>query len=201
MLRNIKDLRGYMVSAFDGDVGTIDQAYFDDEAWGVRYLVVETGNWLSNRQVLISPYSVKRTDAESNIVHVNLTRQQVRDSPNIDMHKPVSRQYEIQYLRHYNYPTYWGGANLWGMGAWPAFDPTDTATDPEPDSPPCAGRPHVEPSGDVHLRSTDEVMGYHIKTIDGTTPVHRGYEVALHEYYGKDGYWSRGEPASRDAAL
>ena len=53
---------------------------------------------------------------------MKLTRQQVRDSPNIDAHKPVSRQHEIQYLRYYGYPTYWGGANLWGMGAYPAFD-------------------------------------------------------------------------------
>ncbi|NPT41676.1 PRC-barrel domain containing protein, partial [Paraburkholderia sp. 1N] len=99
MLRNIEFLQGSTVKASDGDVGTVTQVYFDDEAWGVRYLVVETGDWLRDRQVLISPYAVSHSDPGSSAVHVKLTRQQVRDSPNIDAHKPVSRQHEIQYLR------------------------------------------------------------------------------------------------------
>jgi hypothetical protein len=115
MLRNIEFLQGSTVKASDGDVGTVTQVYFDDEAWGVRYLVVETGDWLRDRQVLISPYAVSHSDPGSSDVHVKLTRQQVRDSPNIDAHKPVSRQHEIQYLKYYGYPTYWGGANVWGM--------------------------------------------------------------------------------------
>jgi len=118
MLRNIEFLQGCAVKASDGDVGTVTQFYFDDEAWGVRYLVVDTGNWLRDRQVLISPYAVLHTDPGSSEVHVRLTQQQVRDSPNIDAHKPVSHQHEIQYLRYYGYPTYWGGPNVWGMGAF-----------------------------------------------------------------------------------
>ena len=108
MLRSIGDLHGCIVSALDGDIGSVRQAYFDDEAWAVRYLVVETGNWLNDRQVLVSPYSVQHTDPGSSVVHVNLSRQQVRNSPVLDTHKPVSRQHEIEYLRHYSYPTYWG---------------------------------------------------------------------------------------------
>ena len=130
MLRNIEFLEGSTVKASDGDVGTVTQVYFDDEAWGVRYLVVETGDWLRDRQVLISPYAVSHSDPGSSAVQVKLTRQQVRDSPNIDAHKPVSRQHEIQYLRYYGYPTYWGGANVWGMGAYPAFDESATAALP-----------------------------------------------------------------------
>jgi hypothetical protein len=129
MFRSIKSLHGCVVRAFDGDIGAVNQVYFDDESWGVRYLVVETGNWLSDRQVLISLYSVEHADVASNAIHVSLTRQQVRDSPNIDAHKPVSRQHEIEYLRYYSYPTYWGGPNLWGMGAYPAFDPTASTPD------------------------------------------------------------------------
>jgi len=121
MLRSIRDLHGSTVSAVDGDIGSVSQAYFDDESWGVRYLVVETGNWLNDRQVLVSPYSVKHTDPGSSIVHVGLSRQQVRDSPMLDAHKPVSRQHEIEYLRYYSYPTYWGGPNLW---EWAPTRPT-----------------------------------------------------------------------------
>ncbi|MEA3085263.1 MAG: hypothetical protein QOC89_2960 [Paraburkholderia sp.] len=92
-LRSIKNLRGSTVSAVDGDIGSVSQAYFDDESWGVRNLVVETGNWLNERQVLVSPYSVKHADPGSEIVHVGVSRQQVRDSPMLDTHKPVSRQH------------------------------------------------------------------------------------------------------------
>lgn len=263
MLRSIKDLHGCGIRASDGEIGSINQVYFDDEAWGVRYLVVDTGNWLHDRQVLISPYSLKHVDWSSNTVHVNLTRQQVRESPTLDTHQPVSRQHEIEYLRYYNYPTYWGGPNLWGMGAWPAFDPV--AADPTPSEAAAPVRPTLHTNRalpDVHLRSTDEVRGYQIETIDGTIghvsdfifddrawvlrylkvdthnwwpggkevliatrwielvdwfaatvstpltrdmirrspayddsiPVHRSYEVALHEFYNREGYWSEPEP-------
>ncbi|CAG4909982.1 PRC-barrel domain-containing protein [Paraburkholderia saeva] len=257
MFRSIKSLHGCVVRAFDGDIGSVNQVYFDDESWGVRYLVVETGNWLSDRQVLISPYSVEHADVASNAIHVSLTRQQVRDSPHIDAHKPVSRQHEIEYLRYYNYPTYWGGPNLWGMGAYPAFDPT-TSTPDENKALPARPILHTSrPRADVHLRSTQAVKGYHLQTADGSighvsdfiyddeawvirylvidtrnwwpggkevliathwldeidsfastvstsltrkvieqspayddsVPLHRSYEVALHHFYGKHGYW------------
>lgn len=168
MLRNLQFLQGRTVTAQDGDVGTITQLYFDDEVWGIRYLVVETGNRLSDRQVPISPYAVAHTNPGSSAVHVNLTRQQVRDSPNFDTHKPVSRQHEIQYLRYYSYPTYWGGPNVWGMGAYPAFDgPAATSALPLEAYAP-VGPDAEKPPEDVHLRSTDAVRGYHIETIDGT---------------------------------
>jgi hypothetical protein len=258
MLRSIRDLHGSTVSALDGDIGSVSQAYFDDESWGVRYLVVETGNWLNDRQVLVSPYSVKHTDPGSSVVHVGLSRQQVRDSPMLDTHKPVSRQHEIEYLRYYSYPTYWGGPNLWGMGAYPAYDPTGVSPDALLDEPPGPTLDAVKPQPDVHLRSTDEVKGYHLKTADGSIghvsdfiyddtdwairylvvethnwwpggkavliaihwidgvdwfdstvstaftrdviknspayddsmPIDRPYEVVLHQFYDKHGYWS-----------
>lgn len=58
MLRSIRRLHGDTVRAKDGDIGHINQAYFDDDNWCIRYLVVETGDWLHDRRVLISPYSV-----------------------------------------------------------------------------------------------------------------------------------------------
>jgi len=172
MLRNLQLLQGRTVAAQDGDVGTVTQVYFDDEAWGIRYLVVESGNWLSDRQVLISPYAVAHSDPGSSAVHVRLTRQQVRDSPNFDTHKPVSRQHEIQYLRYYGYPTYWGGPNVWGMGAYPAYPafdgPVAGVVLPPVGQAPAEPDADDAPPADVHLRSTDAVHGYHIETIDGT---------------------------------
>ena len=55
MLRNMKDLLGFSIGATDGIIGTVKDMYFDDAAWVIRYVVVETDAWLSSRRVLISP--------------------------------------------------------------------------------------------------------------------------------------------------
>ena len=62
MMRNVKDLRGYAIRATDGVLGTVDDFYFDDEDWSIRYLVVDTGRWLSGRKVLISPIAIDSPD-------------------------------------------------------------------------------------------------------------------------------------------
>ncbi|WP_338048156.1 PRC-barrel domain-containing protein [Paraburkholderia azotifigens] len=123
MLRNIESLNGCAVVASDGDIGNVEELYFDHEAWGICYLVVKTGNWIDGRHVLISPYSVIRAEPAALSVHVDLTRQQVSDSPPIDTHKPISRQYEAEYSRYYGYPAYWGGPDVWGVSSYPAFQP------------------------------------------------------------------------------
>src|SRR3954469_10555939 len=100
MLRNVKDLRGYAIHATDGVIGHVDDFYFDDEAWAIRYLVVETGTWLPRRQVLISPLSIGHPDWSAQLLPVSLTKAQVRDSPDIDTRVPVSRQHEATYHRY-----------------------------------------------------------------------------------------------------
>ena len=119
MLRNVKDLRGYAIRASDGVIGKVDDFYFDDETWAIRYLVVDTGTWLSGRKVLISPIALGHAGWMGRQLPVALTRAQVERSPDIDTRKPVSRQHEAQYFGYYGYPYYWGGAGLWGMGAYP----------------------------------------------------------------------------------
>lgn len=167
MLRTIESLYGCPVAARDGEIGTVDQAYFDDEAWGVRYLVVETGSWIKKRQVLISPYSIKHSDPGSGAVHVDLTQQQVKDSPNIDTDKPVSRQHETEYLGYYGYPTYWGGAYLWGVGAYPGYGSMVSSIGMESAARIRHDQEADNPPADVHLRSSKAVRGYHIEAADG----------------------------------
>jgi hypothetical protein len=115
MLRNVKDLRGYALRATDGVIGKVDDFYFDDEDWGIRYLVVETGTWLSGRKVLISPMSLGHAGWMGRQLPVALTRRQVERSPDIDTRKPVSRQHEAEYSRYYGYPFYWVAA---AYGVW-----------------------------------------------------------------------------------
>jgi PRC-barrel domain len=162
MLRNAKDLHGFTIRATDGDIGTVDQLYFDDETWAIRYLTVETGGWLGGRQVLISPISVLHTHWQAGRLNVALTKKQVENSPDINTHQPVSRQHEALYNRYYGYPYYWGGPYLWGAAPYPAdvVIPTPASNDPALDG--IESQP-----ADSHLRSTEAVAGYSIEAVDG----------------------------------
>ena len=168
MLHSVNHLHGFAVVASDGDIGRVDELFFDDEHWAVRYLVVDTGGWLDGRKVLISPYSVERMDGQQKTVEVRLTRAQVENSPDIDAHQPVSRRHEADYLKYYGYPTYWGGAEMWGVGGYPLVAPaTEAMPAVERDEAAAArDRDLDENSEDSHLRSTKDVVGYHIQASD-----------------------------------
>lgn len=166
MLRTVDSLNGYSIQATDGDLGSIKEVYFDDERWGIRYLMVETGTWLSSRRVLISPYSVTKVDDFGRAIEVSLTLEQVKNSPNIDTHQPISRQLEGDYSRYYGYGNYWTGPYLWGIGGFPqlpmlegSVPPLAEHTDDRPARP-------LDGSQDIHLRSSDKVSGYHILGTD-----------------------------------
>src|SRR5450759_4968268 len=119
MLRSMNDLLGYAIRATDGDIGHVKDFYFDDHSWVIRYLVVDTGTWLSDRKVLISPVAIGHPDWTSRVLPAAITKEQVTNSPDVDTEKPVSRQYEEVLHDYYGYPYYWGGAGIWGMGAYP----------------------------------------------------------------------------------
>ena len=94
MLQSIKELYGQKLGASDGEIGHVKDFYFDDQNWVVRYLVADTGSWLPGRQVLISPHAFGSLHQAGKVLRANLTRKQIEDSPSIESHKPVSRQYE-----------------------------------------------------------------------------------------------------------
>ena len=120
MLINAHEMKGAAIIARDGAIGEVEDLYFDDEKWTARYLVVKAGALLFRRDVLVSPISIEKVDEANNEVIVNLTRDQVKNSPDIDTHKPVSRQHETAFMDYYGYPYYWGGPYLWGDSAFPA---------------------------------------------------------------------------------
>src|SRR5687767_6133976 len=84
MLRSAATLQGYAISGSDGEIGQVDRLFFDDEKWTVRHLVVDTGKWLPGRRVLISPAAVERIDPDCGRIHLNLTREVIRNSPDVD---------------------------------------------------------------------------------------------------------------------
>jgi hypothetical protein len=161
MLRSVKDMTSYNIAATDGELGSVKDVYFDDERWVVRYVVVDTGKWLPGRLVLISPVSVKRPDWVSRLLSVSLTQQQVKDSPPIEADRPVSRRKELQYLRHYGLPPYWGAAGLWGAAASPL------AMVPAPAPPTHVADDEDLSADETHLRSCREVTGYALQATDG----------------------------------
>jgi uncharacterized protein YrrD len=164
MLHRVKKLDGCRILATDGAIGSVDEVYFDDEQWVVRYLVVGTGGWLSGRSVLISPYAVKFIDWDARAIAVHLTRDQVQHSPDIDTDKPVSRQQEAEYLRYYGYPQYWPYAAYWAWGAIPLVVPPDPKVRADAEVHRLAD---AEQAGaDAHLRSSKAVLGYHIQASD-----------------------------------
>lgn len=160
MMRSITRLVGCKVRAKDGDIGRVEEFYFDDHKWIIRYMVVDTGRWLQGRQALISTAALKRPEWKSRAFPVNLTKEQVRNSPNIDTDRPVSRQHEARLHHYYDWPIYWttGLEQYAGVGY------------PVPTHLPLAAKAKkapLEKPADPNLRSTRRVTGYYIQAMDG----------------------------------
>jgi hypothetical protein len=184
MLRSTKDLDNFAIGATDGPIGQVKDFYFDDDAWAIRYLVVETGSWLNSRQVLISPMSLQPPHWADRVLPVSITQAQVKNSPDIDTDKPVSRQHETDYLGYYGYPAYWEGGGLWGNGLYPyPLLPDYPGYGLEQ-----AERERAEEdygrlerarhrNDNPHLRSCKAVTGYHIHASDGEVGHVEGYLV------------------------
>ena len=170
MLREVTKLRGAVLRAQDGEIGSVDDILFDDELWTARYLVVNTGGWLNGRKVLIAPAALGLLDGDRQALRVKLTRDQVEGSPGVDTDKPVSRQWETDYHDYYGWPYYWGGIGLSGgmtlSGVQLARAANGGTSQQEADE---RARDHesARDQQDVHLRSAQEVTGYGIEARDG----------------------------------
>jgi hypothetical protein len=175
MLRSVKNLEGYAIGGTDGEIGHAKDFYFDDRTWVVRYLVVDAGTWLSSRQVLISPIAIGRLESANRLLHVSLTKDQVKNSPEIDTDKPVSRQHEIAFLSYYGYPNYWGGGGYRGGGMRPNLTLPDEGGFGSPrairleseNAFSMSDNERKHKGEDPHLRSSREIMQYHVHACDG----------------------------------
>ena len=154
MRRGAQDLLGYRLQGIDGDLGDVEDLYFDDSRWRVRYFVVDTGSWLSGRRVLLSPLALTGVPRDDRRINLALTTDEVRNSPDVDLHQPVSRQQEIDLHTHYGWMYY-------GFGGLPMDIPRSAGADQSrvPNPP--------QDSADRHLRSVREVIGYRISATDG----------------------------------
>ena len=163
MQQNIENLIGFSLGANDGEIGKVEEFYFDDSTWDIRYIVVKTGGWLFGREVVIAPQSGQRVDWGKNNFTVNLTKEQVKNSPEIDTDKPVSLQQEISLYGHYDWQRF-GGSGFYAGASAPFLNTpiiVDETVATEADS------SDNRNDDDVHLRSTDAIINYHIHATDG----------------------------------
>src|SRR5262245_65494056 len=119
-MRTAGELKGGTIEAMDGDIGSVQDVYFDDRTWTIRYVVVDTGAWLPGRQVLISPFAFQAVPGASRL-RTSLTKKQIENSPSPDSDRPVNRQREVEFSRYYGYPYYWVGPYRWGSLAYPGL--------------------------------------------------------------------------------
>jgi uncharacterized protein YrrD len=166
MLHSLSLISGASIHAADGGIGSVSDFYFEDSNWTIRYLVVDTGSWLTRRHVLLATAAVEEVDWEKRDFRVRLTRDQVRHSPDIDTEKPVSRQQEIAMHRYFGWPTYWNVRFPTGAYTAEREYPSDSQDDP-------------------HLRSAWDIAGYSVCARDG--------EVGkIQDYVMDDGVWHLG---------
>ena len=159
MLRSLKDLEQYKVSATDGEIGNVVDFFLDDEHWTIRHLIVNTGGLFDGRHVLISPISFREVEWSNRRFHLALTIDKIKDSPSVDTDKPVSRQHERDYYGYYGYPHYWDNTGPSGMDIYPELLAVGGHGEV------LAG--HADATDDIHLRSINEVRGYNIQGSDG----------------------------------
>lgn len=191
MLHNIKEIYGNKLAARDGDIGHVKDFYFDDKTWVIRYLVADTGSWLTGRLVLISPHAFGKVDLKEKTFHVKLQKKQIENSPSIESHQLVSRLYEVAYYRYYGWPAYWNGGGMWGSGEYPVvLPPAEEQIEGD--------QPRHHHRDDKHLQSTHAVAGYAIETTDGTVGHVTGFLVdekswAIRELVVETGHWYAGK--------
>ncbi|NLG50024.1 MAG: PRC-barrel domain containing protein [Chloroflexi bacterium] len=155
-------LIGYVVQGTDGTIGHVKDFFFEDQRWTIQYMIVDTGPWLLGRQVLLATAVLGRPIRDERRITVSLTKQQIQNSPDIDLRRPVSRQHMLDLHSYYGWPLpiYWGNMVIPGqpiMGVYPASPP--------PNIPP---KHRTRNQGaDPHLQSIREVEGYHVHAADG----------------------------------
>ncbi len=165
MLWNASKIKGYTVAATDGDIGTVSDLLFDDESWHIRWLVVDASSWFTERKMLLPTSTLGHADQQNERFSVRLTKQQVKDSPDIDTQRPVSRQAESDIYGYYGWTPYWGGLFVGGYGSGMAAPVVAPVSDAQRIRREAVEAQHSR--DDPNLRSINAVEGYYIQATDG----------------------------------
>jgi sporulation protein YlmC with PRC-barrel domain len=159
MMWRFSSLVGNIIEAQDGAIGKVKDLLFDDDTWRVKWLVVDTGNWLPGRQVLVPVATVGKPHAHNSSINVDLSMNKIENSPGLGFDQPVSRQAEATMFGYY------GLDPFLGAGLYPVSNAMAVPFD-APLAPP-SDRQHIPNTDDPHLRSMAAVKGYHCHATDG----------------------------------
>ncbi|HSE32947.1 MAG TPA: PRC-barrel domain-containing protein [Pyrinomonadaceae bacterium] len=161
MLRQIRELGTYRLHATDGDIGHLEQFYFDDRDWKIRYFVVDIGTWLHGKKVLMSPSAIIGVDAPTKTINAAFSKQQVQESDDVDRHKPEGLEEPHDYSLYLGWPYYLGlnALNDFDHGPLP-----DKEHDPQKGK---TSEYSYRQACDEHLRSSKIVSRYHVMAVDG----------------------------------
>lgn len=153
-LRNIGSLGDYEVGSVDGPTGTIREFLFDDEIWAVRFIVLDAGDWLPGRKILISPLSIDEPEWDGRRLPVPLTRAQLMRGPTLGVDDPVSRLHQIDLYAYYGWPPYWIEEEYYEIPPHPSNIMSGLSQE-------------QEKARDPHLFSTHDTIEYRIEALDG----------------------------------
>ncbi len=159
-----KQLIHFSFHAIDRDIGRCKNILFNDEDFVVRYLQADTNTWLPlSRKVVISPISITRVAESDEQIYIGMSSEALKNSPSIDEHKPVSREYEALFSKYFGYGYYWVGPGTWGEYAHPT-----ELVDKELKHLKFAEELTEQQEGmSNHLRECSEIESYKIQTLEG----------------------------------
>jgi hypothetical protein len=160
MKRSINKMIGYSIEAIDGPKGKVKDFLFDEESWITRYIEADFGGFFNKKKVLIPQKFLNKPDWDHKQFPIELTKDLIERCPDIDHERTVSREYENQLSKHYNYAAYWPHAHIATPDAGGMYFPTRPLRVPD--------KMVDEKDIETSLRSFSEVKGYGIKTLDGT---------------------------------
>jgi uncharacterized protein YrrD len=172
-------LKHYAISGSDGELGKIKDMYFDDSSWTVRYLVVDTGSWLTGRRVLLSPESITHIDHLNRIVNVGLSRDRIAEAPSVDAHVPVTRHATLAVDQFYGWHHTWITGGLIDFQV-PTANYGPLVTPPEmPEEVRAAW--DARRSLDPNLQSLADVHGYSVEAADDEHKLARFQDAIINE--------------------
>lgn len=148
MLRSMKEMMGYKLLALDGHIGSCADFLFDDQSWSLQYMVANTGGWLNNRKVLLSPKSLGDPPLEDRRIQIHRTKAFIEKAPELHSDAPVSKQYQLIWTKYHGLTPYWH--ELGPLAAPLAANALATMQE--------------SADHDEHLRSVSEVCGYEVES-------------------------------------
>lgn len=106
-LRSVVEVKGYRLAALDGEIGHLEDLVVEAGTWAIRWIVVDTCNWLPGHKAIVSPTWIKAVHFPDPVVSLDVTKEQVRHAPVYDHRIPINRDYEGVLYDYYGRPSHW----------------------------------------------------------------------------------------------